>query len=134
VSADEIADRHAVDGVHRVAAGPVPSRIGLHERLLGHAVQLERRRRDPVEPALLDHVDARGAIAIQQLRDIGPRRVRPSPERAARALAREPVEAWSLRSHATARADPHRDMAALAHASTPPDKQNDLNAFASKSF
>jgi len=91
--AGEVVDRDALERLYGLAAHPIAGRVGtLRERRLGHAVEVEPRRADTLEPAILDDVAADAAVATERSVDVGVRRALPRPERAARAIPREPVE------------------------------------------
>src|SRR5438477_941855 len=93
VAADQVIDRDPLQRIDDGAAHPVPRGLRiLGERLRRKAVEVEPRLGDPVEPAVLDDVNPRLRPAVKEPRDMFRGGPRPSPERAAWALTREPVE------------------------------------------
>src|SRR5207302_10491315 len=93
VPTDKVVDRELLERIDYGATHPVPRGLGiLREGLRRKAIEVEPCFPDAVEPTLLDDVDPPRAPTAKEPCDVSLSRPRSSPERAPRAITREPVE------------------------------------------
>src|SRR5207244_11985682 len=83
VPADQVIDHEPLEWIDHGAAHPIPRGLRiLGERVRRKAIQIEPRLLHPVEPAVLDHVNARLTPTVKEPPDIFLSRPAPSPKRA----------------------------------------------------
>ncbi|HYO45816.1 MAG TPA: hypothetical protein VEY33_03925, partial [Gemmatimonadota bacterium] len=91
--AHEVVDRHELQRFDGLAAYPVARDLGiLIERVRWEAIEVQPGLADALEPRFLDDVDAEIAVTFEEPSCVSVGRSRPCPERAPRAVAREPEE------------------------------------------
>src|SRR5439155_940784 len=93
VPTDQVVDREPLERIDYGTTHPIPRGLGiLREGLSLKAIDVEPCFPDAVEPPLLDDMDPPLAPTTKEPCDVSLSRPRSSPERAPRAITREPVE------------------------------------------